>query len=325
MKRIFVFIFSIIATFSFAQNGSETIDYTTSSGDKGSFTITQIRGNQASANLQALDALSTTGIAVRTAANTWALRSLATGSNKLSLTNADGVLGNPSYDVNEGNLTLNNIGGTLGLAKGGTNATTAQGALNNLTGTQTANYVLSSDGTNTALRALSVAMLPTGIPNANLANSTINVAGLTLTLGGANTALNFSNLTGSATVAQLPTGIPNANLANSTITIEGVSSSLGGSYVRGSVVVTATGTDILSQGITICNPSASDITRTLPSSPPDGYVKTYQRINSTTGNTIIVPNSGQTLSTGTQVKLISQGRSVSFQYNLSATQWIILD
>jgi hypothetical protein len=52
---------------------------------------------------------------------------------------------------------------------------------------------------------------------------------------------------------------------------------------------------------------------------------TYKRINATAGNTIIVPNAGQTLSEGTQVKLVSAIRAVSFQYNLANTQWQIID
>mgnify|MGYP003346489028 CR=1 FL=1 len=44
-------------------------------------------------------------------------------SNKITLagTTIESVLNSFSIDVNENNLTLNNIGGTLGLAKGGTN------------------------------------------------------------------------------------------------------------------------------------------------------------------------------------------------------------
>jgi len=50
------------------------------------------------------------------------------------------------YDVKAQNLT-----GTLAIAKGGTGQTTQQAAINALTGTQTANRVLRSDGTNATL------------------------------------------------------------------------------------------------------------------------------------------------------------------------------
>lgn len=77
------------------------------------------------ADLSAISALSSVGIAVRTALNTWAQRTLTAGSAKVSITNGDGVSGNPTIDVAEASLTLNNIGGTLGITKGGTGAITA--------------------------------------------------------------------------------------------------------------------------------------------------------------------------------------------------------
>lgn len=51
-------------------------------------------------DLAAVEALSSTGIAVRTAADTWAQRSIATASaSRITVTNGDGVSGNPTVDL----------------------------------------------------------------------------------------------------------------------------------------------------------------------------------------------------------------------------------
>lgn len=263
-KAIFLSLFALLSVGSFAQTGTETVDYTTTTGDKGSFTITQIRGNQVSANLQALDAVSTTGFSVRTGSNTWALRSLVQGSTKVSITNGDGVAGNTSIDVNEANLSLTNIGGILPVAK-----------------------------------------LPTGIPNANLANNAITINGTSVALGGTRSITLQDAASAGGTVTSAVTF--NGGMAAKVIT------------------VTATGTETATYTYVKCNAAASDITRTLPASPTDGFIITFKRINSTAGNTIIVPNTGQTLDTGSQVKLISQHRCVSFQYDAASTTWQVID
>ncbi len=77
----------------------------------------------------ALHNLATNGIIARTASGTVSGRTLTAGSSKIAVSNGDGVAGNPTVDVNEANLTLGNIGGTLGVAKGGSGATTLTGYL----------------------------------------------------------------------------------------------------------------------------------------------------------------------------------------------------
>lgn len=75
-------------------------------------------------DLAALEGLGSTGFAVRSGADTWVQRSIVVGSSKLTISNGDGVAGNASLDADESAFTLNNIGGTLGETKGGTNQTT---------------------------------------------------------------------------------------------------------------------------------------------------------------------------------------------------------
>lgn len=87
---------------------------------------TQLNAKQAlNANLTALSAYNTNGFLVQTAANTFVGRSFAAGSSKISITNPAGAAGNPTIDAVEANFALNNISGTLNIAKGGTGLTTA--------------------------------------------------------------------------------------------------------------------------------------------------------------------------------------------------------
>lgn len=69
------------------------------------------------------------------------------------------------------------VSGTLPFANGGTNATSQQGAINSLTGTQTSGYYLRSDGTNAGMSALLATDLSGTVPvehgGTNIASYTI--------------------------------------------------------------------------------------------------------------------------------------------------------
>lgn len=64
-------------------------------------------------DLTAIAALSSTGLAARTASNTWAQRTISGTANRLSVTNGDGVSGNPTLNIDTaytGQTTITTLG-----------------------------------------------------------------------------------------------------------------------------------------------------------------------------------------------------------------------
>ncbi|PPD55702.1 MAG: hypothetical protein CTY12_00150 [Methylotenera sp.] len=78
-------------------------------------------------------------------------RTLTAASSKLTITNPDGVIGDPTFDVDETNININNLYGTLSITKGGTGQTTAISAFGALSPLSTKGDILTFGTTNTRL------------------------------------------------------------------------------------------------------------------------------------------------------------------------------
>lgn len=102
-------------------------------------------------------------------------RTLSAGSSKISISNGNGVSGNPSVDAVEAQFTLNNIGGTLSVSKGGTGATSL-----------TSGQLLVGNGTSavTSLGAATNGQIPIGSTGTAPILATITAGtGITVTNG----------------------------------------------------------------------------------------------------------------------------------------------
>jgi hypothetical protein len=136
-----------MVTRSIASGNTAEITITNGDGVSGNPTI-----SLTTSNLTSLRALSTTGLVARTAANTITSRSIAVSGTGLSITNADGVLGNPTLTLSS---TSNNINNSLVArdASGnfaantitGTNFRASQGAPNSAD-SSTVGYAFGTDG-----------------------------------------------------------------------------------------------------------------------------------------------------------------------------------
>jgi hypothetical protein len=108
------------------------------------------------------DLISGNGLAVRTSAGTYTARIITGTSNRLTVTNGDGVSGNPTLDISSayvGQATITTLGTittgvwtgtTIAVANGGTGATTAAAARSNLGATGKYSALI-GDGSSTSI------------------------------------------------------------------------------------------------------------------------------------------------------------------------------
>ena len=148
--------------------------------------ITVSNGNGVSGNptlaladdLSAVEGLASTGIAARTASNTWTTRTLTAGSG-VSITNGDGVSGNPTISATGSGGTVTSVGLSLPsiITVSGSPVTTS-GTLTGTLATQTANTVFSGPTTGVAATPTFRALVSADVPNLDAGKITTGTLGV---------------------------------------------------------------------------------------------------------------------------------------------------
>lgn len=133
---------------------------------------TQLNNKQPlDSTLTSLAAFNTNGLMTQTAADTFTARTITAGSLKVTVADGDGVAGNPTIDIDETQIDINDLTGTLDVDKGGTGQTTyTDGQLligNTVGNTLTKSTLTAGTGINitNGNGSITIAAVNTGNPN----------------------------------------------------------------------------------------------------------------------------------------------------------------
>jgi hypothetical protein len=211
---------------------------TTLTAPAAGFTATAVAGGYTFAlanDLAALEALAGTGIAVRTTTDTWAQRSLTAPAAGITISNNDGVAGNPTFALANDLSALEGLAGT-GIAVRTTTDTWAQ---RTITGTAGKITVTNGDGVAgnptltidvayvgqtsiTTLGTIGTGTWNAGIITGQFGGTGVANTGFTITLGGSVSTAAALTQAGAFATTLTSTAISNATLPAGTHTLAGL-------------------------------------------------------------------------------------------------------